>query len=107
SQLDIKNYIDESYDPNCNELNAMETENCNTAVEEDRNFILFNNDKIAYDTMVNEVDQDLEEKQSHLYIENDDEQKHGILLMNHEDEVYDECEIDDILQCNLDLNEQP
>ncbi|CAF5173711.1 unnamed protein product, partial [Rotaria magnacalcarata] len=58
----------------------METENCNTDVEEDRNFILFNNDKIAYDTMVNEANQDLEEKQSHLYIENDDEQKDGILL---------------------------
>jgi hypothetical protein len=106
SQLGIKNYIDESYDPNCNELNAMETENCNTTVEEDRKFILFNNDKIAYDTMVNEADQDLEEKQSHLYIENDDEQKDGILLMNHEDGVSDECEIDDILQCNLDVNEK-
>ncbi|CAF4243775.1 unnamed protein product, partial [Rotaria magnacalcarata] len=57
--------------------------------------------------MVNEANQDLEEKQSHLYIENDDEQKDGILLVNHEDEVSDECEIDDILQCNLDLNEQP
>ncbi|CAF3430102.1 unnamed protein product [Rotaria socialis] len=106
SQLGIKNYIDESYDPNCHEFNAMEIENCNTAVEEDRNFILFNNDKIAYDTMVNEADQYLEEKQSHLYIENDNEQKDGILLMKHEDEISDECEIDDILQCNLDLNEQ-
>ncbi|CAM4798687.1 unnamed protein product [Rotaria magnacalcarata] len=61
---------------------------------------------IAYDTMVNEADQYLEDKQSHLYIENDDEQKNGILLMKHEDEVSDECEIDDILQCNLELNEQ-
>ncbi|CAF4262849.1 unnamed protein product [Rotaria magnacalcarata] len=61
---------------------------------------------IAYDTMVNEADQDLEDKQSHIYIENDDEQKNGILLMKHEDEVSDECEIDDILQCNLELNEQ-
>ncbi|CAF4371299.1 unnamed protein product [Rotaria magnacalcarata] len=84
----------------------METKNCSTAVEEHRNFILFTNDKIAYDTMVNEADQYLEDKQSHLYIENDDEQKNGILLMKHEDEVSHECEIDDILQCNLELNEQ-
>ncbi|CAF4974432.1 unnamed protein product, partial [Rotaria socialis] len=62
-------------------------------------------DKIAYDTMVNEADQDLEEKQSDLYFENEDEQKHGILSMNQEYEVSDECEIDDILQFNLYLNE--
>ncbi|CAM2714100.1 unnamed protein product [Rotaria socialis] len=83
----------------------LETNTCNTAVEEDRNFILATSDKIAYDTMVNEADQDLEEKQSDLYFENEDEQKHGILSMNQEYEVSDECEIDDILQFNLYLNE--
>ncbi|CAM4936540.1 unnamed protein product [Rotaria socialis] len=83
----------------------VETNTCNTAVEEDRNFILATSDKIAYDTMVNEADQDLEEKQSDLYFENEDEQKHGILSMNQEYEVSDECEIDDILQFNLYLNE--
>ena len=97
SQLDIKTYVDESLSPHCDEVDAIETNNCKTTVEEDQNLMLFTNDTIVYDTMVNEADQDLQEKNL-IYILK--------IMMNHEYEVSDECETDDILQFNLDLDEQ-